>query len=32
MKLAAIKMENDLEGLKSKAITTVVTTVEEKPN
>jgi hypothetical protein len=32
MKLAAIKMENDLEGLTSKAITTVVTTVEEKPN
>ena len=32
MKLAAAKMENYLEGLKSQAITTKTTTVEEKPN
>jgi hypothetical protein len=32
MKLAAAKMENYLEGLKSTKITTITTTVEEKPN
>jgi integrase len=32
MKLAANKMENYLEGLKSTKITTKTTTVEEKPN
>jgi integrase len=32
MKLAAAKMENYLEGLKSRNITTKTTTVEEKPN
>ena len=32
IKLVAAKMENYLEGLKSQAITTKTTTVEEKPN
>ena len=32
MKLAAAKMENYLEGLESRNITTKTTTVEEKPN
>jgi hypothetical protein len=32
MKPAAAKMENNLEGLKSRATTAKTTTVEEKPN